>query len=143
MDLGPPKDSKTGGKNTESDVLAWAPPCIEVGNLDPGHSQLRNWAEGCIADSGLERSDHVVKSIYSRCGKDPRKSRRHVKNEADGEEDDADDVGEEESIVESPAPEGNGEEEKYIHRDQTKETESNAGGLELLHDDALPGPQVD
>ena len=66
-----------------------------------------------------------------------------MKNEAYGEEDDPHDVGEEENVVESSAPEGDGEDEKDVHGDQAKETESNAGSLELLHDGALFGPLVD
>ena len=47
-----------------------------------------------------------------------------MKEKTDGEEDDPEDMGEEESVVEPSAPEGGGKEEEDVETCQSKETES-------------------
>ena len=142
MNLCPAKNADAGRKDAKADVLTWAPACVKVRDLDPGHAHFGDWAKGCGGDPGLERSGEEVKSVYAHRGNQPWDGRRHVQGDPDWEEDNPNDVGEEKGVVKPSAPEADGEQEKNVHGDQPDETESNIVGQELLRDDSLQGPFV-
>ena len=143
MNLGPAKNADPGRKDAKADVLAWAPPRIEVRDLDPGHPQLGDWAKGCGADSGLEYSYEVVKSVYACRGKHPWDGHWHVQGDPNRDEDNSEDVGEEKNVVKSSAPEVEGEQEKDVHGDQCNETKSNIVDQDFFRDGSLEGPFID
>lgn len=143
VNLGPAKNTTTGRKDAKAGVLAWTPACVEVRDLDPSHPQLRDWAEGCDANSGLEHSNEVVKSVYTRRGNHPWDGRGHVQGDPNWNEDNPKDMGEEESVVKPCAPKADGEQEKDVHGDQPDKTESNVVSQEFFRDDSLQGPFVD
>ena len=143
VDLGPAENADAGRKDAKADVLAWTPAGVEVRDLDPGHPQLGDWAKGCGADSGLEYSDKVVKSIYTHRSEHPWDGCWHVQGDPDWEEDNPEDVCEEKDIVKPSAPEAYGEQEKDVHGDKSNETESNIVGHDSFRDDSLQGPFID
>ena len=114
MNLGPAQSADTGRKDAKTDVLTWAPACVEVRDLDPGHPQLGDRAKGRGADSGLEQPDEVVKSVYTCGSEQPWDGLRHMEGDSNWKEDNPKDVGEEKDVVKPSAPEAEGKEEKDV-----------------------------